>query len=171
LIGDPQRLVRIGKIARAHGIRGEVAIKPDESGSTTLLTQPRAWLKWRDGRVEPVEIASARTVNEGWLVRFANCPDRTAAEKFGGVEVFLPRECLPELEDGEFYADDLVGLRVESVSGEDLGKVTQVFDGGAVPVLEVEGRRSLQIPLVDTFVKRVDQVAGVVVVETPEEAG
>lgn len=170
MASDPQRLVRIGKIVRAHGIRGEVSVKPDESGSTTLLDQPHAWLKGRDGELRQVAIETARAAHEVCLIRFANCPDRTAAEKLAGTEVFLRRECLPEPEADEFYADDLVGLRVESVSGEELGRVAGVFDGGAVPVLEVEGRRSLQVPMADTFVKRVDVAAGVVVIETPEDA-
>jgi 16S rRNA processing protein RimM len=169
MAGDPHRLLRVGKIVRAHGIHGEVTVRPDEASSTTLLSQKDAFLKAPSGRVELVVIEAARTAHQAVLMRFAACPDRTAAEKLVGREVLLPRDRLPDLEPGEFYAEDLVGLAVTSVAGERLGTVERVSDAGGVPVLEVVGSKAFQVPLVDSFVKKVDVEVGVIVVEPPEE--
>jgi len=172
MAGDPQRLVRIGKIAKAHGIRGEVVVRPDEKTSTSLLNQKEAWLKAEGGEAVKVAIVSARTTHEAILVWFAGCPDRTAAEKLAGREVLLPRERLPQTDEGEFYADDLVGLAVQSPGGVALGKVAAVVEAGVgMPaVLEIEGpTKSFEVPLVDTFVKRIDIEAGLLVIEPPEE--
>ena len=168
---DPKRLVRIGTIAKAHGLRGEVIVRPDDPESTTLLTQKEAWLKAKGAEAEPMEIETARTAHEAVLMRFKGCLDRTQAEKLAGREVLLPRERLPETEEGEFYAEDLVGLAVQSPDGTELGKVAEVVETrpGVPAVLEIEGPKSFQVPLVDTFVKRIDIVAGVIVVEAPEE--
>lgn len=168
---DSLDLVRVGRIAKAHGIQGEVVVRPDAAGSASLLTQQAAFLKPRDGEPERVEIASARTMHEAWLVRFAGCEDRTAAEKLAGREVWLPREALPALGEGEFYVEDLIGSEVRSVSGERLGEVVEVIETGAVPILEIQGDRRFQVPLVDTFVKEIDVEDGVVVVEAPVEEG
>jgi hypothetical protein len=46
-----------------------------------------------------------------------------------------------------------------------LGKVVEVVDAGAVPVLEIQGPRRFQVPLADTFVRSVDVAAGVVLLE------
>lgn len=165
---DPQRFVRIGKIARAHGIRGEVAVRLEEPSSTTLLMQKAVWLK-ADGEPEPAEIETARAAHGGLLVRFVGCYDRTAAEKLAGREVWLPRACLPKPQDGEYYVADLVGLEARSPAGVALGKVVEVVDTGGVPVLEIEGDRRFQIPLVETFVQRIDLEAGLAVLEVPEE--
>ena len=155
----------------AHGIRGEVLVRPDDPTSTTLLSRKAAFLKAPEREVELVSIATARPTHEAWLVRFEGCEDRTTAEAYAGREVLLPRDSLPELEEGEFYAEDLLGLQVRSSAGEALGKVVEVVDAGAVPVLEVEGegRRRFQVPLVDTFVRSIDLEAGVVQVDPPEE--
>ncbi|MBI5545854.1 MAG: 16S rRNA processing protein RimM [Deltaproteobacteria bacterium] len=166
---DPQRLVRLGKVTRAHGIRGEVTVRPDQADSSSLFAFEEVFLKASDGEPERVKIDAARTAHESWLVRFAGCLDRTAAERLAGREVLVPRESLPPPGEGEFYADDLVGLEVRSADGQVLGKVVRLFDAGAVPVLEIEGPRSFQVPLVDTFVRKIDVAAGVVEVEAPEE--
>jgi 16S rRNA processing protein RimM len=166
---DPHRLVRIGRVSKAHGIHGEVSIRPDVPDSTTLLTQKGAWLKPRVGAAEFVEIDSARTAHEAILVRFKACADRTAAEALCGREVLLSRECLPEPDAGEFYAADLVGLAVQSEDGRALGVVFQAVETGGVPVLEIKkGEQSFQVPLADTFVKRIDIEAGVIVIVEPE---
>ncbi len=169
MAGDSQRLVRVGKVTKAHGIRGEVMVRPDEPDSTTLLSQKAAFLKAPGREPELVAIASARSAHEAWLVRFEGCADRTAAEAYAGREVLLPRESLPELEEGEFYVEDLLGMQVRSPAGAVLGKVVEVVDAGAVPVLEIQGPRRFQVPLADTFVRSVDVAAGVVLLEPPEE--
>lgn len=167
--GDPQRLVRIGRIAKAHGIRGEVTIRPDEPDSTSLLEQEEVWLKAGQGDPERFEIEQARPAHQAILVRFVGFEDRTAAETLAGREVWLPRDRLEELEEGEFYADDLVGLKAVAPEGAELGRVVAVEDHGAVPILEIQGARRFQVPLVETFVRRIDLEAGVVEIVAPEE--
>jgi len=167
--GDSQRLVRVGRITKAHGIRGEVMVRPDDSTSTSLLSQSSVFLRMSGEEARPACIEASRPAHEAWLVRFEGCEDRTAAEKYVGLEVLLPRGCLPELEEGEFYADDLLGLQVRSVDGADLGKVMEVIDAGAVPVLEIVGDRRFQVPLADTFVRAIDLEAGIIEVVPPEE--
>ncbi|MGC4115417.1 MAG: ribosome maturation factor RimM [Myxococcales bacterium] len=169
MAGDSQRLVRVGKVTKAHGIRGEVLVRPDDPESTSLLSQKAAFLKAPDREVELIAISSVRTTHEAWLVRFEGCEDRTTAEAYAGREVLLSRESLPELEEGEFYAEDLLGLEVKSPAGEVLGKVVEVIDSGGVPVLEIQGQRRFQVPLADTFVHSIDVAAGVVQLVPPEE--
>lgn len=166
----PERLVRIGAIAKAHGLRGEVAVRPDEPGSQTLLAQKQVYLRCPKGSPEVREIASVRSAGPVLLVRLAGVEDRTAAERLAGCEVLLPRTSLPPAAEGEFYASDLVGLKAVSVEGDALGRVREVFDAGAAPVLVIEGRLELQIPLAEPFVSRVDLDAGEIVVVPPEEA-
>jgi 16S rRNA processing protein RimM len=71
---------------------------------------------------------------------------------------------LPEPEEGEYYAFQLVGLEVEEVGGERLGRVTEVSSGPANDVLELD--TGLALPLVDACVQEVDLDAGRIVVQT-----
>ena len=173
MAADPKRLLRIGRVVKAHGLRGEVSVRPDVADSTTLLSQKGAWLRAKGGEPGFVEIESARTAHEAILVRFKGCADRTAAELLCGREVLLPREFLPEPDPGEFYAADLIGLAVvrSQGGGEALGKVVDAHETGGAPVLEIEREpgNSLQVPLADTFVKRIDLAAGVIEIELPQE--
>lgn len=164
--------MRIGRVARAHGIRGEVAVVPDEPGSTTLLELERVWVRRAGSPPELRRVTAARLADGAALVRFEGCSDRTDAEALRGLEVLVERAWLPEPEPGEYYAADLVGLSVRSEQGERLGTVTGIYDAGAAPVLVIEGERSLQVPIAEPFVKRIDLAAAEIVIAPPldEEA-
>ena len=163
------RFVRIGRIARAHGILGEVAVVPDEPGSTTILGLESVWVRRGEAAPELRALRSTRAATGATLIAFEGCQDRAAAETLRGLEVLVERALLPPPEAGEYYAADLVGLEVRSEAGEPLGRVAGLYDAGAVPVLEIEGRRALQVPLVDAFVKRIDLAAGEIVIDPPHD--
>ena len=127
-------------IAGAHGIGGEVRLK--------LFAQSVDSLK-RHKQVRVGERLLTLTGLKGDrtpIARFAEIPDRTAAEALRGQLVTVPRSALPPLEEGEYYHADLIGLLCESVAGEALGKVVAVEDFGAGDILEIEkpdGRRTM----------------------------
>ena len=81
-----------------------------------------------------------------------------------GAAIELDRSKLPEPGEGEYYAFQLVGLEVEEVGGERLGRVTDVSSGPANDVLELD--TGLALPLVDACVQEVDLDAGRIVVQT-----
>jgi 16S rRNA processing protein RimM len=80
----------------------------------------------------------------GAIARFAEIPDRTAAEKLRGTVLTVPRSALPPLGEGEYYHADLLGLAAVSDAGEALGEVIAVEDFGAGDVIEIlrpDGRK------------------------------
>jgi 16S rRNA processing protein RimM len=81
-----------------------------------------------------------------------------------GDAIELDRNQLPEPEEGEYYAFQLVGLEVEESGGAKLGRVTEVSSGPANDVLELD--TGLALPLVDACVQQVDLDAGRIVVQT-----
>ena len=87
--------------------------------------------------------------------------DREAAR---GDAIEVDRSELPEPEEGEYYAFQLVGLEVEESGGAKLGRVTEVSSGPANDVLELD--TGLALPLVDACVQQVDLDAGRIVVQT-----
>ena len=104
------------------------------------------------------------------IATLAEVRDRTAAEALKGTRLYVPRERLPQPDEDEFYAADLVGLRVELADGSAFGTVAAVFDFGAGDVLEVarpDGRPEM-LPFTRTCVPVVDVAGGRVVVALPE---
>ncbi|MFN7135672.1 MAG: ribosome maturation factor RimM, partial [Myxococcales bacterium] len=133
---EKPRWVRIGRVARPHGIRGELLIRADDPDSTSLLDQDELFLRDEKGAVEKRRIASARVHRGDYRIVLEGLDDRDAAEALKGREVLLDRGALPDIEADEFYVADLVGLEVVGPEGG-LGRVARVLDTGGVPILEV----------------------------------
>jgi 16S rRNA processing protein RimM len=160
--------VCVGKIGAAHGVRGEVRV-------FTYTEDPLAIRDYGELEDETgarkFEIASAREGNGHLVVRFKGIDDRNAAEKLTHVQLFVPRERLPEPEgEDEFYHADLIGLAAETKEGERLGEVIAVPNFGAGDLLEIRPLKkgsTVLIPFVGDFVPEVDVKGGRIVVNPP----
>ncbi len=152
--------VVVGVVGRAHGIRGDVSID-------VRTDEPER--RFAPGQVIRVEdstrvltVQQAREHSGRLLVRFAELPDRTAAEAARGLVLVAdvdPAE-LPEDED-EYYDRQLVGLRVRTADGADVGTVTTVLHLPLQDTLEVETAGGVRlIPFVTEVVPVVDLAAG-----------
>ena len=160
--------VRVAKIGAAHGLRGEVRLFVD--ADDPLAVKRLGALEDESG-ARQFKIASVREAKDHLLVRFDGVSDRNAAELLTNMELFVPRDRLPKQKDkNSFYQTDLVGLRVETVSGEALGAIVAVQNFGAGDLLEIApeiGRHTFYIPFADPFVPTIDIEGGKVVVELP----
>ena len=152
----PARL-EVGRIGRAHGLRGEVAVTLSTDRTERVAVGSRLHV---DERV--LTVVAARPHQGRWLVRFEEVGDRTAAEALRG-EV-LRAEPLEGVDD-VLWVHELVGAEVRDVTGAIVGPVLAVEDNPAsdLLVVEVDGREVL-VPIV--FV--VEQADGVVVIDPPE---
>lgn len=161
------RLV-VGRIGRAHGIRGDVAVevRTDDPGArfadgTVLLTDP-AW-------AGPLTIATTRNHSGRLLVRFEGVRDRNAAEALRGTVLQVESADVAPLDDpDEFHDHELIGLAVRTADGERVGEVTDVLHH-AQDVLVVgrpDGEEVL-VPFVGPLVPEVDVDAGHLVIDPP----
>jgi 16S rRNA processing protein RimM len=120
--------ITLAVVVGAHGIGGEVRLKVFADD----LTPHRSF----NGGT--LTLKSARGGSNGTIARFAEVPDRTAAEALRGTELTVPRSALPPLGEGEYYHADLIGLPVVTTTGDPVGTVVQVANFGAGDVLEIE---------------------------------
>ena len=124
--------VTLAAITGAHGVTGEVRLKLFGEG----IAQLKQYKSFNDGALNLKKI---RDDNKGGAVaRFAEVTDRNAAEKLRGTVLTIPVSALPELDEGEYYHADLLGLPAHSESGETLGTICAVENYGAQDVLEIE---------------------------------
>ena len=130
--------VTLAAVTGAHGVTGEVRLKLFGEG----LEPFSAHRRFNDGALT---LSKVRDDGKGGAIaRFAEVPDRTAAEALRGTVLTVPRSALPPLEEGEYYHADLIGLAAVSDAGEPLGTVVAVENFGAGDILEIErpdGRR------------------------------
>lgn len=124
--------VTLAAIIGAHGVAGEVRLKLFGDGIATLS----AHRSFNDGGLSLQKLRDDG--KGGAIARFAEVPDRTAAEKLRGTLLSIPRSALPALGEGEFYHADLIGLPAVSDTGESLGAVVAVENFGAGDVIEIE---------------------------------
>jgi len=167
---DTSRQLVMGRIGAAHGIKGEVRIQSYTEDPLAILDYgPLATS--RPGLT--VEILEARTTTNVLVARLKGVNTRDAAEKLNGVELFVDRDLLPEIEDeDDFYHADLVGLDARLADGSSLGEVVAVPNFGAGDLLELRDKASGEtrfIPFTKAAVPEVHIAAGYVVVVPPIE--
>lgn len=162
-------LLLVGRIGKAHGLRGEVSVIAHTDDPADRFAAGEQ-LRTDDPAQPSLRIEQSRVVGGRWLLQFAGVADRSAAEALRGIALFTPASQRPPLEDpDDFYDTDLVGLRAVLVDGSVLGEVAEVIHapGGDVLVVRAEQREVL-VPFVRQIVPAVDLRAGTVRIDPPE---
>jgi len=152
--------IPLAAIGRPHGVKGEVRAHPFNKDSELLLELDEVLVRFvegeRKGEEHEVSIDSARPTNDAFLVKLHGVDDRNAAEDVRGALLCARRSDFPELDEGEFYACDVIGAK--AFFGEDeLGTVRELTTYPSVDLLVIEGPRGrIEVPLVDAYVESVD---------------
>lgn len=156
--------IKVGKIVNAVGLKGEVKVYNYSDSSEIYEITPEMYV----GN-ELLEIENVRLQKNMVILKLEGINDRNAAEAAKGREIFITEDDLPELEAGEYYVRDLIGMTVIE-DGTVLGKVTNVLQNTAQDVFEVEREngRQLLIPRVDAFVLDIDLDTREIKVKLPE---
>jgi 16S rRNA processing protein RimM len=129
-----EKLVLVGQVGGAFGVRGEVKITAF-TGDAMALVGYSPLLK-ADGSVG-LTLTGARPDKKGVVARAREITTKEQADALRGLKLFVPRERLPEPDEDEFYLTDLIGLEVRDADGTVLGRVRSVPNFGAGDLLEV----------------------------------
>jgi 16S rRNA processing protein RimM len=141
--------VQVGRVGRPHGLDGAFVV---ERGSEDASRYAVGAVLHADG--EPATIVLSRRVGRG---RHAIRLDR-AVER--GAILTVPRDALPSLPEGEFYAFEIIGLRVEEAGGRAVGVVRDVLPGPANDNLELDD--GTLVPMIEDAICSIDPVEGLV---------
>ena len=149
-------MVVMGKVVGAQGIQGWVKVQTFTEYLDSLLDY-NTWYVGSEQEWRPLEVLEANVHGGRVLIaKLQGIPDRTAAEKYKGLLIAVPRAELPEKEEGEYYWSDLIGLSVENLEGESFGTVDSLLETGANDVLVVKGESGEKlIPFIDSVIKQV----------------
>ena len=153
--------ITVGEIGTAHGVRGELRLRPETDFPERLVPGRRVFLQGPEPRW--AEIAGARPQGRGWwLLRLSGVDDRDTAMALRGYLVQVPSTDLPPLPEGQYYHHQIVGLEVVDESGRSLGRVESVERTGAndVYVVRPAGGRTWLLPAIRDVVRRIDPGAG-----------
>jgi 16S rRNA processing protein RimM len=154
--------VEIGYVARAHGIRGEIAAVPHDPESTSLGDLPALWI-----RGQRYEVLEARDTPKGFLIALSGIDDRNAAEALRGAAIEATREDLA-LDDDDVLIQDLVGCQTRLADGTPWGEVVGLDLGPQVRLIVRDGNIERMLPLVDALVPSIDLATRTIIVAPPD---
>jgi 16S rRNA processing protein RimM len=162
------RLIEIGGVARAHGIRGEIVVFTHDPDSQILGDVDDVFVGDRK-----FAVTAARSTHRGWLVGLQSIATRNAAELLQGATVSVSRDDI-KVEQGEVILDDMVGCEVLLVDGTSWGLIVEIDVGLQDRLIIVQSQPGeataieRMLPLVDQFLVNIDIEAGVVTIDPPD---
>lgn len=170
-IPAPDRLVEVGHVRSAYGIKGWVWIFANTDPLTNIFAYT-PWYACEGGIWREVRVAEWRAQGKGLVARLEGVADRNQSEALQGLVLWAERSRLPALPDGDYYWSDLIDLRVYLEDGRLLGVVHSMMETGSNDVLVIracpgalDGRERLVPWLPGPVVKQVDLVERRVVVD------
>jgi 16S rRNA processing protein RimM len=174
-------LLRVCRIGRAQGLKGEVNVyaytdEPElrfAAGSVLVDAHGRTFT-----------VSHARMFKQRWILSFEGVSDRNASEALNGTTLYITREqaeqqdrqatqdgdAEEDLDEEGYYLEDLVRLTAKAPDGTTLGTVTDVLEGAAQDLLQIAepGGHTSLVPFVDAFVQEVDPDAGRLILDVPK---
>jgi 16S rRNA processing protein RimM len=167
--GDWDDLVLVGRIARPHGLRGDVAIAPETDFVEERFTTGAAF-RTRSTRGDEELVIGAVRIQQGRpIVRFDGIEGIDDAQRLSGLELRIAEQALQPLEAGTYYHHQLIGCRVETVDGRHVGEVARVDGGAAGALLAIDGPRGeILIPLAVHICVEVEPASRMIRIAPPD---
>ena len=162
-------MAAVGRIARAHGIRGQVIVSLETDFPEERFRPGAELFIERNGAVQALTLTSVRFHRDRPVVGIAGVETMNDAEALAGRELRVPVDRLARLPGGTFYRHDLIGCRVETPAGEVVGTVKNVegtVSGSRLVVAAARGE--VLIPLVAEICLTIDPAGKRIVVDPPK---
>ncbi len=163
-----QDLVLVARFGAPHGVKGAIRLK--SFTADPLAVEDYSPLCDASG-MRLFTLTSARPAGEVLVVTVKEFSSRDDAEKVVNLDLYIPRDRLPEPDDeDEFLHADLIHLRVESRTGELIGRVEAIFNFGAGDILDVSrpGKKNVMIPFVKAIIPTIDLAGGKMICDPPK---
>lgn len=164
--GEPVFLV-VGKLRRPHGVQGEIQMELITDSPERL--KPGLDFYAGEGHM-PVTLVSIRPHNKLALVAFEGFDSPESAGLLTNMLLYIKRDTLPSLPDGEYYHFQLTGLKVVSAGGEPLGTLAEILTTGSndVYVVKNSAGQEILLPAREEVILKVDLDKGEMTVQPPE---
>jgi len=166
---DNVPMVLVAEVTGAHGVGGNVRARLIASNAQVAVSAMELaksiLAKSKDGQERILTLRSARpglNAKNGWSLNFKELNNRSQAEEIYGFSLYVPETSRPALEDGEFYVDELVGMKLTTDTGFDLGTLTEVLNTPANDVYVTD--LGAMVPAVPTFIVSIDPGSRIITV-------
>jgi len=156
----------IGLVRGAHGVAGELRVEPITDQPERFRRLKQVWVEPRSGDGGLRKIESCRLTAQGVLLKLKDLDNREDARALTGAYLKVKTSAAIKLPEDHYFHFHIIGLRVQTTTGEDLGEVMEVL---SLPANDVYVTLRANIPALKQFVREVDLKRGVMIVDLPEE--
>jgi 16S rRNA processing protein RimM len=155
------KLIPVGQIVAAHGLRGEVKFRYYNETSSASL-QYRTFFVDQDDRKIELKPIRARLQGGVFVMRFRGFDTAEKALPLLKKELFVAEKDLPPLEEGEYYDYELIGLKAVMEDGRSIGTVREIMHTKANDILVIEGFSEALVPMTEDHIVDIDREGGFV---------
>ena len=155
-------LLQVGVITSTHGIKGEVKVFPTTDDPNRFKILKDVILD-TDKELIELKVSGVKFFKKFVILKFKGINDINDIEKYKGKKLLVTRENAVELEEGEHFIADLIGLKVVTDEDEELGELTDVLQTGANDVYEVrmDNGKDVLIPAIKDCILDVNIEEGI----------
>lgn len=156
----------VGRFGRPFGVKGWIKLHSFTDPAEGILSYQPWHIKTRQGWQE-IALQGSELKGESWIVKIKGIEAPETAKQLTTCDIAVERDQLPELDEGEYYWADLVGMKVVTGAGIALGTIENLFETGAndvVVVKDAEGHTHL-LPYVPQVIKHIDTETKTVIVD------
>lgn len=159
----------VGTIVGTHGIKGELKVKSETSFPEQRYSHDSVLLIKKGNSYQEVKVTSHRVHKGLDLITLNDIKDINYVGEYIGLELYIQKSLLPDLEEDEFYFDDLIGLKVYDYQKE-IGQVEDVMEvpQGAILIIRQINKKKSFVPFNEEFVKEVDLENKIIHIESIE---
>jgi 16S rRNA processing protein RimM len=168
-VTEQRSFLAVARIAAPHGVRGEVRCEvitdfPERFRRTRRLFAGAGHREWT--------VERARLMKDALLLKLEGIDSREEAERLRGIVLYVPDEDAIPLPEHTYYWHQIIGMRVRTHDGQELGTVADILPTGSNDVYVVRGEgRELLLPAIHDVIREVDVPGGVLTVELLEGLG
>jgi 16S rRNA processing protein RimM len=151
--GEPLYLA-VGRLLRPHGLAGELLMDVYTDFPERLKPGSQVFVGENH---QPTIIHSRRGIKNGLLIGFESVSDSDEAGNLRNQTVYVRAEDIPPLPEGEYYHHQILGLRVITDEGQELGTITGILDIGSTDIYVVrsESKKEILLPNIASVVKEI----------------
>lgn len=144
-MSNQENWIVVGRFGRPHGVKGFVTVHSFTEPRDNILRYAN-WHAFINHKWQPIKLLNAEMHTKFIVAQIEGYPEREMVARLTNIEIAVHQEQLDELESGEYYWHQLIGMNVVNTKGESFGTVTEIIPTGSNDVLVVHGEKRHLIP-------------------------
>ncbi len=151
-------LLPIGRVVKPHGVKGRIKIGYFGEDFSQFHFYREVFIEDRMGRLQSHEILEATPQPPRLILQLKDIRTVEEARTLIGKEIYIRKECLPDLPEDEYYWMEVIGMEVETGDGNRIGRIKEIFPTGAHDIYVVQGKRGeIYLPAVEGVIESIDR--------------